>query len=215
MRRRKRAGTTVPGCEVHRREHHTSRCPDPDMRRRRWSQPSLLFPDAPRGPGGRMRRRKRAGTTVPGCEVHRREYRVRAHHTSRCPDPDMCRRRWSQPRRLPSLPGRASGADAAPKAGSLLFPDAPRGPGGRMRRRKRDGTTVPGCEGHRREHRVRAHHTSRCPDPDMRRGNTTRTLSVSCMRAPPSCVLMESWFPANMCCYRPPRTALPLRWSCY
>jgi hypothetical protein len=34
--------------------HHTSRCPGADMHRRRWSQPSLLFPDAPRDPGGRM-----------------------------------------------------------------------------------------------------------------------------------------------------------------
>ena len=31
------------------------------------SQPSCLFPDASRGPQGRMRCRKRSGTTVPAC----------------------------------------------------------------------------------------------------------------------------------------------------
>ncbi len=96
-----------------------SRCPGTDMRRRRWSQPSNLFPGAPRGPGGRIRRRQRAGTTVPGCEGHRRGHRVWAYHTS----VPVSRYRYAPAPMVPalqSLPRRASGsrgADVVPKAG--------------------------------------------------------------------------------------------------
>ena len=34
-------------------------------------------------------------------------------------------------------------------------------------------------------------------------------------QARPSCCLIQRWLPAIMRCFRPPRTALPLRWSCY
>jgi hypothetical protein len=167
IQRERRVVTTVSDCEGHRREdrvraHVKSQCLDADMGRcrwsqpvplfpdaprgpggrYRWSQPVPLFPDAPRGPGGRMRRRKRARTTVSDCEGHRLEDRVWAHLESWCLGADMGRYRWSQP--------------------VLLFPDAPRGPGGRMRRRERAGTTVPAYEGHRREDRVRAHVKCRC-----------------------------------------------------
>jgi hypothetical protein len=33
--------------------------------------------------------------------------------------------------------------------------------------------------------------------------------------SPPCCCLIQRWLPAKMRCFRPPRTALPLRWPCY
>jgi hypothetical protein len=87
-----------------------------------------------RGSGGQIRRRKRSGTTVPAYEGHRRERRVRAHVESRGLGADMGRYRWSET--------------------GFLSPEASRGPGGRIRRRKRVGTTVPASVVHRRERHI-------------------------------------------------------------
>jgi hypothetical protein len=110
------------------RVHVKSRCFGADVGRNRWYQTVSFFPDASRGPEGWIRRSKRGGTTVPSCEGHRHWHRVWVHVKSRCLVANVGRYRWSQ--------------------SVSFFPDASRGPRGRIRHIKRGGTTVPTCEGH-------------------------------------------------------------------
>ena len=150
----------MPVCEGNRSENskipnivrirYKSRCQSTGVDRYRLSQTVPDGPDASRGPVEWIRQTKRAGrakgsnipvraghrlehrvrahrksgqnpgvsapicagTDGPGPVGHRLEHRVRAHRKSRCLGADMCRYRWSQT--------------------VFLFPDAPRGPEGRI-----------------------------------------------------------------------------------
>jgi hypothetical protein len=120
-----------------------------DGGRYRWFQAVPRLPFAPGGPLGQTRCRKRAGTSVPVSEGHRRERRVRTHTHI----PVTKRRCWP----VPVVPGRPSppictwgspGADAMPKTGWNL------GTGERCHRRGRT-YKLPfrkkNLSGHRRE----------------------------------------------------------------